>query len=1158
MDRRRGSALLIVLGFLSFMVVSAVAFSIYMRSERVPSSVFRRKAVSRQLVHAAVARAISDLDNAIRADPFPGVHSGDVSEMKNGGRRFFDEWHGRVFMPPNPGITACSVHNGKSQVSKKNQYCQDVCIMAPKNETAAVLNLEALGYVPAPLFNDVRILSRLTWSAKWRPFDQGAGRYAYVAVNVSDYLDANRLKDVADAFRSSGNRINLTALLSGGKYDDSAIDRAETFRKHARGGTVNNGRNAAANWPFVSLLDFYLDMRDGYADCLSPFYQWIGASQSGSGYDSMDLGKIKAQCFVTDSWYPPSPAETVAGSAIIDLNHREDNYPSSAKEYGQPFPVDFVKKDNKKSLRNCLEGAGPVAKTPFFRRLAFGTLPPESPVGGSQGRSLTPVDAVLLKDYLDRDDTPTSLALPCVERVPMVAAIQRPAIAQSLALKLESEEKDIPSGEEDGKKVLVTFSKYQLDDSNLFNAGMNIKAAIVFPFKRGDVINQKFTAKALVRVFLVEDCDDEIKDDPTPPEHWGANGLRAKGGENKLKALRPSGTIDWNESKLFSVADEVTPFVFTLVSGEVDVDPTGTDILTQDDVPLGSSGGTITFPLNAPIIPKTTIVTRRVKTLVTPAREGIPESREEEPPEFRLDVSPYDKDGNLFVKKVDDDSFMDKAGFEALTGKFTLQAAVWIRVEDKNHHVVDLVPAIADDSNVYNGIQVFGEDRMYDGSGNGPPIFRFRSKQPVSVDVKEDTTPELALNINSSSFSPRSYFVVDPRFNWAPEDWLPRDDVDATGDNWIEWVTGRKKGANGTEELLGVDGRDTDVFMFASNQGFLQSMGELAFLPRVTEFGDQTKSGAPTTQTDLLQQGSVRMDGAEHSTDEGNKYNRWDTIANHQCVWRTYSPFKGGDGIANVRNFYDEKTPDTTAFRDFGDRGVRVNPYSDNESVLMSAFAYTPYDWWAAAGTNTCYDSQLDDSSNTKDNKSSRISYFGELDKEYTFSSGSSQAKLSDDNLKAIAGNIKNTLRSSSGDWQSAYDNLDWYGNDIDPSKEDSFKNFLGVTLDEPLHSVDRKFLYSYWRGCLANRQQLFLVFERAESGALGSGGEGKMPPQQGGRGVALVWRDPETPIYPGKSVDEARDVDRKEYVKYDTGVDSGPRFRKPHRTRILFYHQFD
>ena len=39
---KRGSALLVVLGMVAFMVVSAVAFSAYMRASRLPNSYLRR------------------------------------------------------------------------------------------------------------------------------------------------------------------------------------------------------------------------------------------------------------------------------------------------------------------------------------------------------------------------------------------------------------------------------------------------------------------------------------------------------------------------------------------------------------------------------------------------------------------------------------------------------------------------------------------------------------------------------------------------------------------------------------------------------------------------------------------------------------------------------------------------------------------------------------------------------------------------------------------------------------------------------------------------------------------------------------------------------------------------------------------------------------
>ena len=58
---RRGSALLIVLGMIAFMVISAVAFSAYMRSSRLPSSYLRRSSASRLLVKAALAEAIEDV-----------------------------------------------------------------------------------------------------------------------------------------------------------------------------------------------------------------------------------------------------------------------------------------------------------------------------------------------------------------------------------------------------------------------------------------------------------------------------------------------------------------------------------------------------------------------------------------------------------------------------------------------------------------------------------------------------------------------------------------------------------------------------------------------------------------------------------------------------------------------------------------------------------------------------------------------------------------------------------------------------------------------------------------------------------------------------------------------------------------------------------------
>ena len=87
---RQGSALLIVLGMVAFMVVSAVGFSVFMRESRRPSSHLRRNITSRFLLRAALANAIARLDGEIAGvrddddeihyyvegvydDPYPGV-----------------------------------------------------------------------------------------------------------------------------------------------------------------------------------------------------------------------------------------------------------------------------------------------------------------------------------------------------------------------------------------------------------------------------------------------------------------------------------------------------------------------------------------------------------------------------------------------------------------------------------------------------------------------------------------------------------------------------------------------------------------------------------------------------------------------------------------------------------------------------------------------------------------------------------------------------------------------------------------------------------------------------------------------------------------------------------------------------------------------------
>ena len=236
-----------------------------------------------------------------------------------------------------------------------------------------------------------------------------------------------------------------------------------------------------------------------------------------------------------------------------------------------------------------------------------------------------------------------------------------------------------------------------------------------------------------------------------------------------------------------------------------------------------------------------------------------------------------------------------------------------------------------------------------------------------------------------------------------------------------------------------------------------------------------------------------------------------------------------------------------------------MNPYTDNRAVMMAALANTPVDYWAAGRSMAADCALRKDGAKMINDTDPWITTAADALK-YAFGSKSEDLgdKLQFQNLVSIADQIMTEMRtgtlgfleSNMGNnnwnpataWEDIWDNLAW---DIQQN-DNSVTRFLGVDLGNnvALHSVDRKFLYSYWRDCFANNQQLFLIFVRAESNALGGPGEGT-PAQQGGRAVALVWRNP-----------AATDQEGRTYDAQPTYNTSGE--RKPHQTRVLFYHQFD
>ena len=1075
MNRRRGSALLIVLGFLSFMVVSAVAFSIYMRSERVPSSVFRKNAAVRQLVKAGLAHAISELDNVIRDDPFPGlIRNADAPRKymryanKNipvdppyaglsGNRRYIDWWYGRVFMPPNPDDE------------------KDGSLFAPEDETVSVVTLEGLGYVPPPLINDVRILSRGSWAAKWRSFDYAVGRYAYCAVNVSDYFDINRMPIVEP--RTGFSRVSLAALFT---RNDTSMDvdtgKADRFASFVASPGGGSGSDAAqSSWPLVSMLDYALanesSGRNGFSSY--PFYQWIYNTTSRRTIYQNATDDAKRQIFVTDSWYPPSYKE--GARPTLDLD-------ATGNQRGQPFDLN---KFNDLSMT-------PQPLTTLLNA-SFPDATGENNVRFDD--MLSGTEIVALYDYLDRDDIPSSLALPTVERNPMVVAISPQA--RDLALKVPAQPlTQATSVAPTPPPTPVNFDPAGINDI----ASRGLSVILAYPFKHGNLSGMNldsasYQVQAVAKIFLV----DKSK---IP----GTRG-KAFGGTYNNAVFRPSDSDYTGNSK-------VDNNVITLVARPQSVSVSGWNNLTKE-IPLRfkSISGDITVAEHkSEWVPGTT-----VGGIPTP---GSAVSK------WTIKFFPIDVNGN----EVQPSGY--SAGAATLPtdqNGYVAVMAVWVRVKDDRGFVADCVPAtFYEDS--FNGLSQNSNLKsaltMQDACGDGEPLLRFTVEDGAdefqySGIVGGATTGPFTMTTQyelTQKWRQRSIWAVDPRYNHAPEDWCMETGAELSGDKW----------ESKAQDAASSTGGDGDIYLAVSNQGFLQSMGELAFLPRVKEhFSDNYRGGG-------------KMWGLRWANKRGAAYRGIDQYPTspsgdlQDMVWRTYEPW---DNETNGDNLFGCGIAEHPGY-------ACVNPYSDNTRVLMTALANTPVNWLVAAGTNTVRDAAR--GQNTGDTIAKRDSNLKTLQNSLKFAYNETGSAASEDRelkfaaLQKMANGMSNAFREGLKDgktWETVYDEWDWepQGTPFSWSGDSSFT--------DQLDSIDCRFLHSIWRGCFANRQQLFLVFVRAESMALGGSGEGQIPPQQGGRAVALVWRDPETP----NGGNDAAQIDS-----------TGGNGYRPHRTRILFYHQFD
>lgn len=1071
--RKQGSALLIVLGFLSFMVVSAVAFAIYMRAERRPSSAFRRVAATRHLVKAALAEAISRVDDAVRDDPFPGLcatnNNGAALDPSRSytfadSSQAMDVWHGRVFMPPS--------HQGKTTDAETR--------FAPADETVSVLTLEGLGYLPPSLVNDVRFLSRSSWAAAWQQLPFDAGRFAYCAVNVSDFLDVNRLAADKPRTAEAKNRLSLAhlfdtgfdpldamaATVSSGSVENPAgnggtFDGKTKDGVYVPGDAVPMQQGVGNTAPYVSLLDYNLALDASWAPEGRRFFRdWLdGTMVGGDTYYNDSAKKAVAKSpFITDTWRTNETWD-------VDIS----------TEAGQPFS-----NLGKTKPPRTIGDVRSAEKNPFLDK-----------VFGSSGLYDNFVQ-FLLYDYLDHDDVPLSLVMPCVERVPMLTGLKwnMPLTTQ---WKLEAH------------SVSDEVTEYKILPGWFTPA--TLKAVIAFPFKDAGLRpNGSYKAQALVQFVLVS----------------GSVSARS---DALAEALRPKSDADWAAQSAFAGG----MFRLSAVSPKMAV-----SLPSKVGEEKDAACGDILFPLNFQESPwsdpsPTMITETRVKgsnsggVNADPSGGGVKIK-------YTINIHPWTADGTPLWGNDPLDSLP--------TEPLVPYVCAWVRILDNDDNVVDLVPTGVEES-----------ERPFLGpwgnlGGAGQPLLHF------SQTDKAFTLPDLKVNGANlgADWAPQSLYAVDPRINNAPEFWFDGGAGDVTFTAWLDKV----------HAFMGSqpDDCDQDIFMFVSNQGVLQSLGELAFLPNCVD------------EVAGIDPGNLGVYPANDAASTG--------IAAKKCVWRTYRPSP---------SLYGE-----LASRGVGRSNAKeclVNPHTDNLGVMMAALANTPMNYWASAqgvddkvtlfkSLGADPDVTVETFSNYKKyafnaaNASAKLTYkeLVQVAKTFMTAMGGLELPASDEVAKnlvkfngdikageqhnAVARLLKEKIRNGvppSAVWQTVWDDL-WALN-WDKGSDffmDATDELFGVPLSEPLYGVDRKFLYSYWRDCFANNQQLFLIFVRAESSALGGPGEGT-PAQQGGRAVALVWRDPDASEGNGPS---GRDRDVEPQYNEEKNR------QRPHRTRILFYHQFD
>lgn len=1050
---KKGSALLIVIGMLGFLIISAVAFSAYMRYSRLPSSYLRRSASSRQLVKAAMAEAIDSLDRAVNNNPHPGV--GNLSTDG----KLHNEWRNRVLV---------GVNNWQEPGEPSVRW----------DKTVSPLCLEALAYIPPTLVNEARYYSRLSPTAEWKAFDFDVGRYAFCVLDVSDYFDVNRMFANQRRTSASNQRVSLSYIFEdGAKHtgSGSGASQWDTFMEQFRDvDSKTKEISFQSKYPLISVADFNLALgqKGSIGKMKSPFVEYIKSTGSRDGF--YDLGKngneaaddmVSRMTFVTDGLFPKTRTKTssaAASGSSGNQNASEETY-DLADADSQPFDV--------KEL-----SAKDVNPNAFALTIEANNL--QGKAKNEWPYVLSTLGCVSLYDYLDANRVPLSLATPTLERVPMVCGIH-PMISDlkfAVTKKFDPENGEkVITGSENTREVEKTVL-YKIDAAKFAQGfqSATLRALTVFPFSHKDENDGSYQIDGRMSFFFAS-------------EQMALRTGSAQGELRLGKKEIETTAIDSDNGMInFKLS-----FPGQVTYGEIRQEA---DAVKKFDSRIGTEAQRIATALALDDNALLKVVYRWTQhredqngiTVWSPSFEKVEKDKNiTYIHSAHTAFKPFKSNGQK------DDRFENSEALKNIIQSgvnINLNCAFWLRIKDKDENIVDMVPACLEDDEIQNNSKIAQAKRWRTLFGDQPfPVLRFNTG--VNFNFSLDRIEEMASNNAELDFKlePSAAIVADPRHNHAPEEWFAFTGGALDEQTWL------------ANNMTGKDGRDKDIFMATSDAGYLQSVYEFAFLPRFNT---------------LKREGSSKPTNMKIDSSTQSKYvkiaDTFEETRNNEIAWRTYDPFERDWEAFSKLPFVNEGT------------GFKVNPYSDSTNVMMSVFANTPLDW-RCTSTNVT-DSGVDFSSMNMD----------DFNKKYAFNAYSETAKIEWNVLNQIAGRFMDEVRrnGSNKSWEEVWrENMRWRDNGSD-NGSDKGTRLCGFDLnsDLKLWDADKKYLYGFWKECFAVKQQLFLVFVRAEPMMMGSGAAGHTPPQLGGRAMALVWRDP-------------------------TRAKNN---NTPHKTRVLFYRQFD